>query len=371
MRRWLARAVATIIVIGSCLGLFGWKMWTGPMPSGDQPDAAVLLEIPPGMTLTAAADTLVARGLLRDRRIILLGARLTDQEKALRAGLYLLEPNLSPRELLAQLTSGRSVQIQVTIAEGLDAEETAAIMAEALDFSAADFLAFADSLVRSRALAGSLLSGTNSVARLDSILNVASLAGQRQFRWCEGYLAPDTYLFSTGTEASTAASHLVTTQFSRLESAFARADAEAAVFGSPHQLLTLASIVEAEARHQDERPLIAAVYSNRLRENWRLEADPTVAYFLRKRGKRIFFKDLEVDSPYNGYLKQGLPPGPIGNPGLASLLASAQPDMTCEAMFFVSDGQGGHVFSRTMKEHAEAVKNFRQGKAAERRGEKH
>ncbi len=106
-------------------------------------------------------------------------------------------------------------------------------------------------------------------------------------------------------------------------------------------MLTLASIVEAEARQQDERPLISAVYSNRLRRNWRLEADPTVAYILEKRGKRMFFRDLEVDSPYNAYRWRGLPPGPIGNPGLASLLAAAVPDSTCDAMYFVSDGEGG------------------------------
>jgi len=113
--------------------------------------------------------------------------------------------------------------------------------------------------------------------------------------------------------------------------------------------------------------LIAAVYSNRLLRNWRLEADPTVAYILRKRGKRMFFRDLEVESPYNAYREKGLPPAPIGNPGMAAILAAARPDTACAAMFFVSDGKGGHVFSRTKREHDEAVRRFRKSKSAERR----
>ena len=128
-------------------------------------------------------------------------------------------------------------------------------------------------------------------------------------------------------------------------------------------MLTLASVVEAEARLDTERTLVAAVYSNRLAHNWRLEADPTVAFILEKKGSRLYYKDLKVDSPYNTYVYRGLPPGPIGSPGMAALQAAARPDPGCDAMYFVSDGVGGHVFSRTLQEHEEAVRRFRRIRA--------
>ncbi len=367
MIRWLVRIFLFLLVLTAGLSWWGWSQWTGPGPQLPLSAEFVLLEIPPGMTLTAAADTLVSRGLLKNRNVLLLGARGMGLQRGLRAGLYRLEAETPPRDLLLNLTSGQSVQIRVTVAEGLDAETTAGIMARALDFSSESFLSFADSLVRSKAGAGQLLQQQNSVARLDSILLKASQPGIRQFHWCEGYLAPDTYMFSVGISAEAAAGHLIRTQMARLDSALSQVNIVSPVYGSTHQLVTLASIVEAEARQEDERALIAAVYSNRLQRNWRLEADPTVAYILRKRGKRMFFKDLEVDSPYNAYRNKGLPPGPIGNPGFASILAAARPDSGFAAMFFVSDGKGGHVFSRTMREHEEAVRRFRQSKSAERR----
>ncbi len=375
MKRLILGSFLIILVLVSGLGIWGWQQWTGPGPSAGHNSEPVLLEIPQGMTLSAAADTLVGRGLLRHRRIFLLGARAVGQDRGLRAGLYQLQMGASARDLLTNLTSGQTVQIRLTIAEGLDATEVARIMSRELGFSSAQFLAAADSLVRAEALNGTLLDGARAmavlnVAELDSILSLASRQVVRHFHWCEGYLAPDTYLFSAGTEAIKAAAHLIEIQMDRLDSALALASGKTTVYNSPHQLLTLASIVEAEARRQDERPLISAVYSNRLRRNWRLEADPTVAYILEKRGKRMFYRDLEVESPYNAYRVRGLPPGPIGNPGLAALLASALPDSSCDAMYFVSDGQGGHIFSSTARQHQEAVQRYRKSKAAERRRNK-
>ncbi len=364
-----------ILLLMALLSAWGWRQWTGPGPLHGRATETVLVEIPQGMTLTAAADTLVNRGLLRHRRIILLGARATGLDRGLRAGLYRLKQGDSARDLLVNLTSGQTVQVRLTIAEGLDAPAVALIMSGALGFSGEDFLVAADSLVRAESLKGDLLQGPSgiaalNVAEMDSILMLASGQVARQFHWCEGYLAPDTYLFSVGTGAVKAAEHLIETQLTRLQTAQEIVIGSSTVFNSPHQLLTLASIVEAEARHEDERALISAVYSNRLRRNWRLEADPTVAYILQKRGKRMFYRDLEIDSPYNAYRMRGLPPGPIGNPGLAALMATAMPDSTCDAMYFVSDGQGGHVFSKTAREHEEAVQRYRKSKAAERRRNK-
>lgn len=343
---------------------WGWSQWTAMAPSSS--DQAALLNISRGMTLRAAADTLETRGLIRDARVLLLGARLTGRDRELRAGLYHLEPGLAPRDLLDNLTSGSTVQIKVTLAEGLDARQMADILGPALGFSADRFLAMADSMVRERVVAANILPPGLSRARLDSLLGLPAGGIPRIFHWCEGYLAPDTYLFGAGAGPLTVADHLISTQMARIDSALVLAGTESRAFASGHQLLVLASIVESEARRGEERTSIASVYTNRLRRGWRLEADPTVAYILEKRGKRMFFKDLEVESPFNTYRKRGLPPGPIGNPGLACLLAAASPDST-GYMYFVSDGEGGHIFSRNMQEHQAAVQRFRRLKAAERR----
>lgn len=370
MMKRLILPAGLAVIAGLLILMWSWRLWTGPgpVPAGgvddDPSPAALLVRVTPGMTLTAAADTLVARRLLAHRRVLLLGARLTGRDRSLRAGLYELAYGASPRGLLETLTSGVAVQVKVTIPEGLDAGEIAELVGTALGFPPGGFLAAADSLVEAEARQGGLLGkGDMTVAGFDSLLAAESARHSRQFRWCEGHLAPDTYLFAEGTDGAAAARFLVAAQWTRLDSVLARATAPGVVNLSRQELLTLASIVEAEARIPAERSRIAAVYVNRLVKGRRLEADPTVAFILEKKGKRLFYRDLEVESPYNTYRNRGLPPGPIGGPGLASLEAAARPDTSCHAMFFVSDGRGGHVFSDTAREHEAAVREFRRIRA--------
>ncbi|MBM4131087.1 endolytic transglycosylase MltG, partial [bacterium] len=125
------------------------------------------------------------------------------------------------------------------------------------------------------------------------------------------------------------------------------------------KLLTLASIIEAETSRPDERARVGAVYLNRLRLGMNLAADPTVAFATQKKGQRLLYRDLEVDSAWNTYRRRGLPPGPIGSPGMASLRAAARPDPACRELYFVADGEGGHVFSHTAQEHEAAVRRYR------------
>jgi len=360
VKRPLVRAAGALLLVGLVLLAWGWHAWT---TGSDATGAAVIVEIPPGMTLGSAADTLVTRGLLAHRSTFLLGARLTGRDRELRAGRYELERGSSPRRLLEVLTGGRSLPVRLTVPEGLDAAEIAAIVAETLAVPAESFLTAADSVVAAAAQAGRPLDlglPGDYVRQLEA----ETVRRPRHFRLCEGYLAPDTYAFAPGTGARAAAAHLVTVQFERLAGALAAArDTDL----TPHELLTLASIVEAEARRDDERARIAAVYVNRLDRGRRLEADPTVAYVLGKKGQRIFYRDLEVDSPWNTYRTRGLPLGPIGSPGVASLQAAARPDSACDALYFVSDGADGHVFSRTAREHEEAVRRFRSTRAEARR----
>lgn len=367
MKRVLSVTAAGILA-GVIILAWGWFAWTGSGPDAPTGRSHARVRVPQGMTLSAAADTLVARGLLRDRRVLLLGARLTGRERGLRAGLYELAYGQSPRALLDDLTTGISVQVAVTIPEGLHCAEIAEILATGLGFRPDRFLTVADSLARRAVTERRLLTDAAAIARHDSLLGAASAHGPvRTFHWSEGLLAPDTYHFAEGTDPLTAATTLLATQLERLDQAVRLGRGRVNAHLTPLALLTLASVVEAEARREDERALIAAVYSNRLARNWRLEADPTVAFLLDKKGKRLFYKDLKVPSPYNTYRNRGLPPGPIGTPGQASLRAAAVPDSNCQALYFVSDGGDGHVFSRTAQEHEAAVRRFRSVRTPERR----
>jgi len=248
------------------------------------------------------------------------------------------------------------VPVVVTLPEGLQARELAAVLADSLRLDAAEILAACDALVAGGA---DTLMTANERARLAELLGTGNLPPGRRLHWCEGYLAPDTYHFAVQIDAQAVAQAVVGLQLERLQQARAL-PWPASVQSSPHALLTLASIIETEARRPAERTRIAAVYHNRLERGMRLEADPTVAFWLDKRGQRLLYRDLEVDSPYNTYRRGGLPIAPIGNPGLAALLAAAQPDPNCDALYFVADGEGGHIFSRTHADHQRAVARYRE-----------
>lgn len=363
MRRliWLIGALVLVGLL-SLVAITTWRDWSRPwIPDTAGRPPARLIRIPNGSTLPAVTDTLVQQGLLQHPGLFRLVARLTGRDRQLQAGRYAVPVGVSPRELLDLLVTGQTLPLRVTLPEGIDAESAAAIVAADLACDAGEFLVVADSMARAVITARRLLGGTAAEAAYDSLMNQVDARIPRKLHWSEGYLAPDTYHFAEGTSARKAAQTIVALGVARLDSAFQRrADRLHALALSPHQLLTLASIVEAEARRDEERTKIAAVYVNRLDRGWRLEADPCVAYLLDKRGQRLFYKDLAVDSPYNTYRHAGLPPGPICCPGPLSLQAAAAPAADNEIMFFVSNAEGGHVFSRTRQEHEAAVREFRQ-----------
>ncbi len=366
MRFWLRVGLAGLVVGLLLLGV-GWYLWTTPVPGTLNSAADLRVRIPTGATWSAASDSLVRHRLLRFPRILNLGVRLFGRESQLKAGLYALPAKASPRTLMTILTSGAAVPIRVTLPEGWNAVEVAREVSRQLGFSPESFLVAADSLVRHLVLMPDSAGNASSLVLCDSLLTTEKAQAGNSLHLCEGYLAPDTYLFAEGSGPAQVARHLVSTQLARLAEVAALPRAALSSTLDSHQLLTLASIVEAEARLAAEQPLIAAVYLNRLQKGWKLEADPTVAFVLGRKGQRLFHRDLAVESAYNTYRHAGLPPGPIGNPGLGALRAVVQPDTTCQAMFFVSDGRRGHVFSRTADEHARAVRRFRKIRSQARR----
>lgn len=368
-RRFPGRRFALAMLLGVVCGVVAtagwiWHRWTADW---GVPDGAALptqeVRIHPGMTVSDAADSLVARGLLRERRLFLWAARWSGRDRAVQAGRYALPVGVSPRRLWRALLDARPLPVVITVPEGAESAVVAEAVAAALLCQPSVFLAAADSIAELTVRERSWLGTPARADRYDSLLAAAAEAPGRQLHWSEGYLAPDTYHFAEGTAAVVVARTLVALQVARIDSLFrVAAGWLAALDLTPHDMVTLASIVEAEARRDDERARIAAVYYNRLRVGRRLEADPTVAYALDKRGQRLLYRDLRVASAYNTYRQAGLPPGPIGNPGLAALTAAARPDTTCDAYFFVADGEGGHVFSRTAAEHEAAVGRYRRAR---------
>ncbi len=355
----LGAAVLACVAVALFCG-WVWTAWArGGPPAPTVPDT-IRVRIRPGMTLQDAADTLAALGLLRHERVFKLGARIEGRDRDLRPGVFTVAVGAPPRELLRALVDVTPLPVVLTVPEGLEAAEVAELASSALGFPARDFLAAADKHVAEAAQSFPLFDNPLRRTGYARTISDTVRVGGRRLHWCEGYLAPDTYHFYEGTTAELAARTMVELQLSRLDSALALGARRATSPRlSPQELITLASIIEAEAWQPPERPRVAAVYTNRLRSGMRLEADPTVAFWLNKRGQRLFYADLKVESPFNTYLRPGLPPGPIGSPGWSALTAAALPDTACQALYFVADGRGGHVFSLTLDQHNRAVQNYR------------
>ena len=267
---------------------------------------------------------------------------------------------LSPRELLILLVDGRTLPVVVMVPEGLPTRDAVDKIAVAFGWAPATFRAACEAEVRAL-----LLETADDPAAYASALLQESLARGREFPLCEGYLFPETYHFAEGASVREVARAIMRAGWDRwVPDARARLALGDLPLRTPHEVLTLASIVEAETPRVSEMPRVAAVYLNRLRAGRPLQADPTVAHALDKKGQRILYSDLRVPSVFNTYLNRGLPPGPIGNPGLAAIAAVLKPMPGCKDFFFVADGLGGHVFSRTNAQHEAAVRAYRQRRAA-------
>jgi UPF0755 protein len=298
---------------------------------GDGEAAPARVTIPNGASMRVAADSLRRAGVIGSPKLFRLYAKLRGSDRGIRAGTYLLKPDASWESVLTSLRSGKGVVSVVTVPEGFTLRQTEALLSAKLGVPP-------DS-VRAAARDTALLRHLD-VPRPD----------------LEGYLFPDTYFFSPGTTARVAVQTMVRRFEQRWKTEWgARLDTIAL---SRHSLLTLASIVEREAKLAQERPIIAAVYWNRLRRGMRLEADPTVQYALPEYQSRLFNRHLNVKSPYNTYRHVGLPPGPIGAPGVASIQATLYP-ANVPYLFFVAYPDGHHEFRARLAEHQLAARAAR------------
>jgi len=326
-----------VYVLGLALvGLVGRDVF---FPSGfTRTREEATLFIRPGATIDEIARDLVQVGLLKSPFAFSILARATATDRQLKAGQYTFHRGDSVLSILTTLVRGMSGQNLVTLREGQTAHDLAERFEERLGIDPEVFLAaVADSALRAEfECAGPTL---------------------------EGYLFPDTYAFLPSTSAQTIVRTMAAQARRVLDEELARGGPIALEF-TPHEILTLASIVEAEAMLAAERPRIAAVYLNRLRRRMLLQADPTVQYALGGHRARIFYSDLRIESPYNTYMHLGLPPGPIGNPGRSSVQAVLNPTPGSRDLFFVARGDGGHIFSETGEQHLAAVARVRGAAAA-------
>ncbi len=287
----------------------------------------VRVTVPDGASFRTAADSLERSGVIRSARLFRWYAAVGGRDRSIKAGTYALHSSQSWKEVLQALTDGSALMVSVTIPEGFDLRKIVPRIARALEVPEDSVHA----AVR------------DSAWRAERNVTAETL---------EGYLFPDTYAFAAGTSARAA----IASMLERFDAVWQPAwDERAQALGvTRHEVLTLASLVEKEARVADERPTIAAVYWNRVKKGMLLQADPTVQYALPEHVDRVLFVHLEIDSPYNTYRYAGLPPGPIASPGEASIEASLY-SADVPYLFFVAHPDGHHEFRNTFAEHQQAI----------------
>lgn len=298
----------------------------------------VFFAVHSGETFSAITSRLAAQGLIEHPWAVELYALARRYDRRILAGTYLLIPGQRSTAILSKLVRGETHVVVVTIPEGFMHKQIAAALASAANVDSAAVV--------------ELVSDEGLLRELG--IDAPSL---------EGYLFPDTYRVPWEIGAEEAVRMMISRLFEVADSTFLTRAEELSL--TRHQVLTLASIIEAETKLDAERPLVSAVYHNRMRRGMRLEADPTVAYAMGGYKGRLFYRDLQIESPYNTYKHAGLPPGPVCSPGMASINAALYPDTTSQAIYFVAQGNGGHIFSQTLSEHRAAVSRVRGGRATD------
>jgi UPF0755 protein len=298
---------------------------------GEPHGAPTRVIIPRGASFGQATDSLAKAKLVGWPKMFRLYGRVTGGDRNIKPGTYLLKPGTPWSDIVSALNGGHGLVNTITIPEGYDLLQITPLLARTLKVPADSVKA----AMRDTAL----------LARLD-IPNPT----------LEGYVFPDTYAFPIGTTARQAVREMVYAFERRWKPDWDASLTELKI--NRNDLVTMASIVEKEARVPEERPVIAAVYYNRLRKGMLLQADPTIQFALGRHVGRVFYKDLAIKSPYNTYTHKGLPPGPIASPGVASLAAAAHP-ATVPYLYFVATRDGHHEFRMTLNEHVNAIRQVR------------
>src|SRR5215218_4833404 len=317
----VGNAVITLVLVlmlgAGATYIYGKQKIEAPGPLREER----IVNIPTRAGMTDIADTLQREGVIDNNRWAFIGAVFALKARSeLKPGEYQFQKNASLRDVIATIVEGKVVQHAVTIPEGLTSEQIVARLSDSDIFSGA----------------------VREMPR-------------------EGTLLPETYKFPRGTGREQVIARIQQAQKRALAEIWERRTPDLPI-KTPEQLVTLASIVEKETGKSDERSRVAAVFVNRLRQKIKLQSDPTIIYGLvggkGTLGRPIKRSEIQQPSPYNTYVVDGLPPGPIANPGRASLGAAADPARTRD-LFFVADGTGGHTFTETYDQHQKNVAKLR------------
>ncbi len=328
MRRFGKRfPPALAAILSLCLVWLHWRSYLDT-PAGNGQDA-VFLEIRKGVGFSTVTRELADLGLLRSPWKLNVYARATDRTRSVKAGEYRLTPDLSPGIMLDMFLRGDVYRVKVVIPEGSTLRD----------------------ISRQLALLGvTSEEGFRNAAGDPDFVSSLGVPGPT----LEGYLFPETYLFERKTDPYLVV-RTMANQWRKVFDAYRERSREMGL--SPREVVTLASLIEKETGLDGERALVSSVFWNRLRKGMRLQSDPTAVYGLEDFDGPITRAHLTVDSPYNTYTRRGLPVGPIGAPGEASIRAALNPADT-DFLYFVSANDGSHRFSRTLAEHNRYVATF-------------
>lgn len=309
--------------------LIQWMVIPIPWPAKEDSLCVIVKD---GDSMSQIVGRLKQANLIKYGTGFLILADLRDKDQHIRAGKYKFDKGITSYKLLRELFRGKVILKDVTIPEGSTVNEIAGILKREIQMDSADFVRVTEN---------------EQIARSMN-LPVSSL---------EGYLFPETYKLTWGIPPEKVV-RIMVEQFQRIFS-YSLLKRSGEINLSLPEVITLASLIEAEAKEENERAVISAVFHNRLKLGMLLQSCPTVTYGLPKIDRPLVLEDLKRDSPYNTYIYPGLPPGPICNPGKASIIAALYP-ADVDYLYFVSQGNGSHIFSRTLTEHNRAKNKIKQ-----------
>lgn len=342
-RRRTLMAVVTLVVVILLVGVpiyAAWQLFLVPEVEVTTVGEPVTVEIPSGSGTGDIAEILAEAGVIDNSAMFRLRARMDKIDGKLRSGTYELATGMEYDAVVEKLLAGPPIKyVEVTIPEGLTVEQIAARVEEKTGIPAAEIVALALGQAEQFVAEHPYLAG--------------AYAGS-----LEGYLFPKTYRVVEGATAADVIDMMLDqfeTEIAGVDMAYPNGRGM-----SLHQVVTLASMIEREARVADERPLVSSVIYNRLDRGMRLEIDATIEYVIKENRPRLLNKDLEIDSPYNTYKVNGLPPGPIASPGLASLQAAAAPAQTNFIYYVLTSKDGSHTFAETYAEFLVAKEKSRE-----------
>jgi UPF0755 protein len=327
-------AVVAVLVLGGLAARYAFEVLLNrPAPPFPSP---IRIDIAVGEPFRVTAGKLEAAGLVPSARALTLWARVEGVDRQIQHGAYQFVEPLTPMALVEKMRSGEAMIVHVLLPEGATARDLASILDRNGLGPAATFAA----LIHDAAFTHSLGVAADGL---------------------EGYLFPDTYSFSPLDSAQKILGMFVT-RFHQVFTPELEIEAQRAGL-TVHQIVTLASVIEKETGREDERPLVSAVFRNRLRQGMPLQADPTVIYGIENFDGNLTRKDLETPTPYNTYTEPGLPPGPIANPGRSSILAALRP-ADVPYLYFVARADGSHEFNSSLADHNRAVNRYQRSRHA-------